>query len=419
MNSYLKSIRIKNHKSHKDTILELHPNVNVVYGRPQSGKSNILRAITLLKNNRPLGTKFMSNFVEDEGTVEIEVVTSEDDKVAYRKKIRKTKKGDRVARTHEYQLNDAKPYTGFGTSVPDKITQALNLGDMNIQKQLDQPYLITSSGGEFTRTVNRITNLDVANEWTQDLTKDINSLNKKAGIKKETLKTTIEDLKRFDDLDDLEEKISKLVGYEADKTITEFKIKKIGDLSYRFGETKCEIDNITNIVNTIEEKINALSYMVKTISEKTKMVGLLDTLNKTKEIIKNEDKINKLSKTIEIVLSANKKITLLNAIHKINNILINEQHLENMKDLLIEFSSKTKLIQFLEIIDTTNKHIIDIHNKIKKAVSEYIKELRKEKECPTCLSDIDDSVINKIEKELLNESRTMAIKSETKTPLRG
>ena len=61
----LKKIKIKNFRSHELLDLEFHKGVNVIYGLGQSGKTNIIRAINWVVNNRPSGFNMHSHFAED------------------------------------------------------------------------------------------------------------------------------------------------------------------------------------------------------------------------------------------------------------------------------------------------------------------------------------------------------------------
>jgi len=170
-----KTLKIENFKSHKDTKIDFHPNVNVIIGDPQSGKTNIIRGLLLLAKNRPSGGDFLPHFAGDKGTTKISLSFPDSPSVKLIKQVGVGKEGPQVEDS-KYVIGD-KVYKGFGKSIPDVITDVLNLGDLNIQKQLDVPFLITSSPGEVARTINRITKLEQVDGWVSDLTSKVNKTN--------------------------------------------------------------------------------------------------------------------------------------------------------------------------------------------------------------------------------------------------
>lgn len=48
-----KKLALKNYKTHKDTVLEFSPGVNVITGDTGQGKTNILLSLAWVKDNRP------------------------------------------------------------------------------------------------------------------------------------------------------------------------------------------------------------------------------------------------------------------------------------------------------------------------------------------------------------------------------
>jgi hypothetical protein len=68
------------------------------------------------------------------------------------------------------------------------VQRALRISELNVQKQLDEPFLVTSSAGEVAKTINRITRLEMVDNWVSDLTSKINSINRE----KERLEAEIE-----------------------------------------------------------------------------------------------------------------------------------------------------------------------------------------------------------------------------------
>lgn len=65
---HITKVRVEGFKSFLDTTeLELHPGINVIVGRNGSGKSNLVEAIALIMQMRPLSAKQRQAFTHDGG----------------------------------------------------------------------------------------------------------------------------------------------------------------------------------------------------------------------------------------------------------------------------------------------------------------------------------------------------------------
>ena len=143
----IKQISISNFQSHKDSLLELSPGVNLICGSSDSGKSSIVRALKWLATNRPLGDGFVSWGSKGETAVEVLL-------------------DDGVSIMHEpgsYSLikgKERQDWSAIGTGVPETVTQALNISDLSWAHQMDSPFLLSASPGEVARTLNEVADLD-------------------------------------------------------------------------------------------------------------------------------------------------------------------------------------------------------------------------------------------------------------------
>ena len=159
----IKSVKLHNFRSHENTILEFHPGVNVIYGLGQSGKTNIIRAINWVVRNRPSGFNMHSHFAQDEET-SVELIL--DNGIVNLSK---------TAKKIVYSIAHVGSYSYIGGSVPEPITQLLNINEINISNQLDTPFLITDSPGEVGKVINRITKIEQVDSWISKLTTKANA----------------------------------------------------------------------------------------------------------------------------------------------------------------------------------------------------------------------------------------------------
>ena len=80
----IKSMTFKNFRSHKKTEFKFHKGVNVLVGTTRSGKTNTIRGLNWIVNNKPSGNSYRSHW-GGETFVEIKL----DDTSLYRLKIKK------------------------------------------------------------------------------------------------------------------------------------------------------------------------------------------------------------------------------------------------------------------------------------------------------------------------------------------
>lgn len=138
----MKKLILTNFQSHQHTELNLHPAMNCIIGPSDSGKSAIIRAIKWIVFNRPSGNAFVRSGM-DGSIVDIDDIT----------RI----KGEGV---NSYFTGEEK-FTAFGASVPEEVTEALNISEINFQHQLDPHFLLTQSAGEVAKMLNEIVDLNV------------------------------------------------------------------------------------------------------------------------------------------------------------------------------------------------------------------------------------------------------------------
>ena len=153
----LEKISIKNFQSHKATSMELSPLVNTLQGNSDCGKSAVMRALGWLLFN-PAGDYFVSDWAKKGKTIsapcEVSVVAN----------------GHTITRRRDKDFNgytlDGEVFEATRNSVPPRILEALGLGEVNVQRQLDPPFLLSMSAGDVSRYINSLVNLTRIDKWT-------------------------------------------------------------------------------------------------------------------------------------------------------------------------------------------------------------------------------------------------------------
>lgn len=270
--SMIKKISINNFRSHKNTELELCDGVNCIIGLPDSGKTNVIRAINWVLTNRPLGFRFHSDFSNDPTIVSIEF---DDGEVTLGKSKSKS----------IYSHNDVK-LEAVGSDVPDIILKQINMSELNIQSQMDKPFLICETSGEVAKIFNRISNLEKPDQAIASITTDINLTNKE--IRSLTIKK--------------EELTQSLIKYDK---INQMKI----DLS-KLKEINAEYQQISDEINLLKKlmvDMNSLSAALKTSIDFEKAETELNKIAQCEKKINNmEREIEKIDENIHSLISAKK-----------------------------------------------------------------------------------------------------------------
>jgi exonuclease SbcC len=155
-------IHLGNFQSHKDTTLALDPGLNVIVGASDSGKSAIIRALRWLIWNRPMGDAFINHNAQG---AFVNITTDEMDVIQRAK----------GPGGNEYRIND-QFFKAFGNDVPEEIQAILNMDEVNLQQQLDRPFLISNSPGEVAAYFNKIVRLDKIDAGTKKINSQIRTL---------------------------------------------------------------------------------------------------------------------------------------------------------------------------------------------------------------------------------------------------
>ena len=363
----INNIIIRNIQSHKLTKLEFHKGVNIIVGTSDSGKTAIKRATELAVTNKPSGSAYVSNWLEKGKTSSVEVTTMEGHTVTRQEKPSK-----------EYRLDDLDPFLAFGAGEPpQEIKDVFNLSEVNIQGQMDKPFLLSSSSGEVATYFNKIARLDKidtatanVNSWIRELTDDIKyktnerkKLNDKVDSFKYLTKLEIEvevleDMeKKLTGLNSKYSKLNELIIYiknielniEEVSTIIEIEPLLLQILGY--VEQKQEIEQkrakLRKFITTIDETEESIVEQTKLIKVEPKLIQILTYVETKKEITANGIKLKSLLTSIKedqtkiensnTLLSVEKPVGVL--LELISNVKIKTTAIDSLNRALTALSS--------------------------------------------------------------------------------
>ncbi len=345
----IKSIRIQNFQSHKDSILDFEPGVNIIIGRSDSGKSAILRAINLLTTNRPSGDSYRSNWG---GVTKIEMDTDD----AYVARIRSDT-------NNEYILGDSH-FKAIKTDVPQEILDALNMSEINVQRQLDSPFLLSETSGEVAKHFNKIARLDKIDTATLNVNSAIREIERSIKYKESDLKTKEESLKEYDYLDKFEAEVEALEQLEEDRKQAGNKLSKINTLINEYQDISNEISECNEIlkyenqVNHIIELIDSYNYEEEKYRKLVKIVASIQTVE------------NRLEEYNKLLRLENEVVEIINMIDKRN--ALNDENVDLMVDI-------RDILAVEESIGFNQKKLTILQNKFEKEFPNV---------CPLCGTEL-------------------------------
>lgn len=288
----IKAIDIRNFQSHKHTRLELDPGVNVVVGLSDAGKSAIIRALRWLIINRPQGESFRSRWggitsvsMETDATTVIRRRSNKDNDYAI------TKEGS----------SDFLILKAMGTEVPQEVQLALNINEINMQLQLDHPFLLDSSPGEVAQHFNKVAQLDIIDtsiqtvqKWTREIEQDIKS-------RQQQLANAQEEIKQYYYLDELEGKIVVLEKMDVDLTRLVVRETKIMNSLESIRETEGEIRLYEKTIQ-IETLVNLTLSLLKDKEEKVEtkynIQGVIDLIRINERAIERRNELIKIESLV-------------------------------------------------------------------------------------------------------------------------
>ena len=358
----MKKIKISNFQSHKSTELNLHENVNIIVGQSSSGKTAIFRAIEWLNTNRPLGTRFISH-----GEKECEIKIDDVEGV----------KSDKGKTTYKIRSDTFDS----GSNVPDLATQALNLSEINIQNQLDEHFLITSSPGGVAKTFNRILNIEKVDEYVSKLTTQINTTNtiiKEKTEQVESLTNKINDLHYLDDMQEkvlfLEDRIKLLLDVKNGVLKLSEAIKKVRYFKVAIFKDSATLNQISKILKEFNTPIQELKKC------KIKNELLQKAMNLESQGVTGK----------RIALQLRKDIVSI----ELEKLIDTKTKTNFLQGSINQFDGVAKIIETKE----NAKKLVGIN--VQTSLDQYKKELEDYKICPICLSPITDvsHIIQEVQK---------------------
>lgn len=351
----IKSLKIKNIQSHKDSEFHFHDGINCIVGSSNNGKSAILRALYWVVYNRPLGTdSLLSHWaINDKGNQADEMsVTVDNGDVVTRRRFKNE---------NQYIVND-KILNVVKSDVPDEVRTSLNLSDTNIQKQLDEPFLLSSTSGEVAKYFNSIVRLDIIDKILSNVESkrrkcksEIESLHEKITLQEKELggydwiDSANELIAEYDSVDRYCNECNSIVDDLID-SIDEYNVALSGIYDFsKENDTLSKCDKVSNEMKNIEVEIGDIEKSLNDYAEFD--CHIYDFSNENRLL----ERINRMN---SIVDDAN-YIQLEKSIDSYNSLI----------DDSFDFSNELKLIDEIESVDLSLKNEIE---SLSSSITDYV-----------------------------------------------
>ncbi len=429
----IEKIILENFQSHKYSVIDLIDGLNVIVGPSDSGKTAILRGIKWVLYNEPSGDYFVR-----EGESQASVTLFFDNKVRVKRLRSKSK--------NTYFLYDAydneSKFEGFGTSVPEEIIDATGIRKIYLDREFSTPinqsdqlegaFLLSEKSSTKANSIGHLVGVNILDDALRDSLKDNRNLSLKKKDREEGLGKLNNDLKNYDYLDDLAQKLEKLRGLKERIEKLDFLQVILRKNHFKLNDIKEEKYKQKQVVNKLEKIVSVEDILDKIGENTSRLIYLTNKSDSLKSLSKDMDYYGKISKatenlsdevalianSLESLLEKNIKLVSFNDKYKnvkrsiqigndytnkftglekgdsifldINNLLNKINILKNLRSNYIK--SKDTISEAYKYIDGIDKTIRDQAHKYKEILEDI-------GTCPLCNSIIDGDKISHILKD--------------------
>ncbi len=291
----IKSIELGYFQAHTYSRLMLSEGVNAIIGVSDSGKTAILRALQWLLTNRPSGTGYISNAAGANDATMVRV--NFDNGCAERWKAGAGNKNQYIV--------DGIVFDAVGTGVPEEVEKLIQMNDINVQLQMDAPFLLSKSAGETSMYFNNIIGLDVIDASLKEANRLAKTYNRDAAAFEARATALMGSIDQLDWIDNAEgdlARMEKLILRQAGKTkqynelnelltcMEELEVT-IAELAWIDDARKliARVEKVQEQVATTSAEYHAIQTFIVAIENEERLIAQLTTeIVKSKRLFKKE-----------------------------------------------------------------------------------------------------------------------------------
>ena len=317
-------ITVKNYQRHANSTLEIGPGVTSLIGKSDHGKTSIVRAIGWFRFDRPLGNNFVR---KGQNKVAVSI-----DDVSHIKEKSK----------NYYLLNEEPVET-------KKAQELCGLDSVNIQEQLDQPFLLKASPGEVARQLALLIDL----EKPQVILKDLKS----KGTKFSSSRAALISLKT--NLEENLDQYAPLLRYKRALAVIESKLTSIEKQHAAMATLAANIETATAALTRLDTIPNpaaaldtANSLLKRVRNNEKRMVKVLSLYSAVETATEKES--NRIPDFSDI--QSRGELLLEKVLYKVNHIkCLNalQGFLSTLRNLRVLITKGEKGVTLLQSVENT------------------------------------------------------------------
>ena len=280
----IKSVKIQNIESHEGTELSFHPGVNIILGETDGGKTAIIRALQWAVRGKPVRGNTIQSTWGGESRVCVEL---EDKKVSRSKSTSDSytiyERG--LDKSQQRRVNTCK---AFGSTIPEEVERAFNIGDINFQNQLDSPFLLSKTPGEVAQHFNKIAGLNQIGISLKQIKSWLFAIERNLKFKREERKRLKSQLTKFNHLDKFEVEVEVLEQLEVQRNNLVKSNTQLQSLIFDIELVNTDIKDTSKVLK-IKEPVENLLQWYKELEnaklERNRLSQAINSLNNTVHLL--------------------------------------------------------------------------------------------------------------------------------------
>lgn len=390
----IQRLGIKNFLSHKNSVFEFVPGLNIIVGESKAGKTSAMEAMYWLANNRPLKDSFRSDWG---GQTNVSLKIDQN-------RIVRVKDDD----INEYVFNKEHFQIEKDKAVPVPVQKALNLTELNFQMQFESHFLLSETPGKVAEHYNEITHLNIYDEGRKKIQKWLDEIEQNVKSEKENRKRLEKNLQQYENLSSVEEQVENLESMEEQRKEITTNIADLENLIQSVQTVKFKIvrektvasfeDKVTKMLKLIEEKRQLTSNIESMEELSDRVIFQQSKINKTSVLVKMESQVKQVSNLYQKRDNLQTDTDQLDVL--IDSIQARKKSINKEQQLVSKHDQVNKILSWVEQrddlysnIDSLKKYISHIQKTTKQQEQEReeLDELRDTfneyagNDCPLCL----------------------------------
>ncbi|HHV19601.1 MAG TPA: AAA family ATPase [Thermoanaerobacterales bacterium] len=361
----IKSLKLKNFQSHKESQIDFAEGLTVIIGQTDQGKSSIVRALKWVLYNEPRGTDFITA-----GSKLCRVmIEMENGSIIIR---------ERDGQRNRYILiknGEEQIFEGFGNSVPLEIIRAHGIpkihidrdttSAVNLAEQLEAPFLISESGSNRAKALGRLVGIHIIDAAQRTTLKDLVDAQQRHKLLEKDIAALKDELAIYKDIEVIAEKISCLKNILEKLKQKRLRLSKLTQLKQELEPTDYEIEKNKNALlklNFIDMAEKNIMFIDALYSKQQYLYELMKKLTQVTDSIKGEQEVINITKNLAsvedcylTVLELNRNLNMMKNISQ--NLKNNNKDskrtktiLSNTKDVFIADKTIFEAEKLLEVV---------------------------------------------------------------------